>query len=214
EEIVLPELPQTHSISSEKTDQRPILVAPIPNTRRTGVKSYRDKTKVSKVKTLPSISNADVNTTLETLSTKKQKDRAYKSAPNKVKRKQVTPRQSNVFKRFTLLVIEFVKEKFIWAKPNKVEPDIVSAEHDKRVAENYVFDEVEGIYVSRTAYEKRARFNSDDYKPTKDEITRFPSRPKNEHDKADNSLDLTPSIPPEQMKRPSNQRLRPPGYRK
>ncbi|MFW4112603.1 molybdopterin-guanine dinucleotide biosynthesis protein MobA, partial [Klebsiella pneumoniae] len=46
-----------------------------------------------------------------------------------------------------------------------------------RIAENYVFDEVQGIYISRAEYERRARFNSDDYKPTKDEVRRFPSRP-------------------------------------
>ncbi|EFI6287116.1 molybdopterin-guanine dinucleotide biosynthesis protein MobA, partial [Escherichia coli] len=46
EEIVLPE---TRSSSSTNEEQRPLLVAPAPDTRLRGVKSYRDKTKVSKV---------------------------------------------------------------------------------------------------------------------------------------------------------------------
>lgn len=46
EEIVLPE---TRSGSSTSETQRPVLVAPAPHTRIRGVKSYRDKTKISKV---------------------------------------------------------------------------------------------------------------------------------------------------------------------
>lgn len=95
----------------------------------------------------------------------------------KSKRKQVKPRQSGVLKRFTLLVVEYIREKLIWAKKKPVTPDV---DHDKRIAENYVFDEVQGIYVPRAEYERRARFNSDDYKPTQEEITRFPSRARQE----------------------------------
>jgi hypothetical protein len=81
-----------------------------------------------------------------------------------------------VFKRFTLLVVDYIREKFVWAK-KKPAPVSVDAEHDKRIAENYVFDEVQGIYVPRAEYERRARFNSDSYSPTKEEVKRFPSRP-------------------------------------
>jgi hypothetical protein len=35
---------------------------------------------------------------------------------------------------------------------------IISEEHDKRIAENYVFDEVLGRHVSRNEYEQRAKF--------------------------------------------------------
>lgn len=80
-----------------------------------------------------------------------------------------------MFKRFTLLVVGYIKEKFIWAR-KKPSPVSVDAEHDKRIAENYVFDEAQGIYVSRTEHERRGRFNSDEYKPTKEEIRRFASR--------------------------------------
>lgn len=69
----------------------------------------------------------------------------------------------------------------------------MDAEHDKRIAENYVFDEVQGIYIPRSEHEKRVRFNSSDYKATKDEIRRFPNRPKGEQHKADNNLDYTPA---------------------
>jgi hypothetical protein len=55
-----------------------------------------------------------------------------------------------------------------------------------------VFDEVQGIYVSRAEYEKRARFNSETYSPTSDEIRRFPSRLKLEQPEADENQ-VTPS---------------------
>lgn len=77
-----------------------------------------------------------------------------------------------MFKRFTLLIVEFIREKFIWAK-NKPVLVSVDAEHDKRIAKSYVFDKVQGIYVSRAEYERRVKFNSDNYKPTLDEIRRF-----------------------------------------
>ena len=139
-------LPETGSQSSSSEDQHPILVAPTSHTH-------------TKLKT-PSSSTA----------------RAVKRAPVKSKKKQVKPRQSGVFKRFTLLVVEYIREKFIWARKKPV-PVSVEADHDKRIAENYVFDEVQGIYVPRAEYERRARFNSDTYSPTPDEIRRFPSRP-------------------------------------
>jgi hypothetical protein len=76
-----------------------------------------------------------------------------------------------------------------------------------------VFDEVQGIYISRAEHERRARFNSDDYKATPDEITRFPSRPQREQSIADYSFDLKPSIPIDQISKRSSLKLRPPGYR-
>lgn len=57
-------------------------------------------------------------------------------------RKQVKPRQNGMFKRFTLLVVGFFKERFVWARRK---PDTTDADHDKRIAENYVFDEVMGF---------------------------------------------------------------------
>lgn len=100
-----------------------------------------------------------------------------------------------MFKRFTLLVVGYIKEKFIWAR-KKPSPVSVDAEHDKRIAENYVLDKVQGIYVPRAEYERRARFNSETYSPTKEEIRRFPSRPKEEQCKTDNNLDYTKTISP------------------
>ncbi|MFJ5333069.1 MobQ family relaxase [Pectobacterium versatile] len=147
--IVLPEIQprtefsETGSQSSSSDGQKPVLVAPAPHTR-------------TKLKT-PSSSTA----------------RAVKRAPIKSKKKQVKPRQTGLFKRFTILVVEYIREKFVWAKKKPVASDV---EHDKRIAENYVFDKVLGIYVPRAEHEKRVKFNSDDYKPTKEEITRFPSR--------------------------------------
>lgn len=195
EEIVLPE---TRSGTSTVEGQRPSLVAPAPNTRMRGVKSYRDKSKVSKVvagkKPSVSISDSGTNTILKT-STSQNPNRASRSAPERVKRKQAISRQDNIFKRFTTLVIDFFKQKFVWAKENKAKIDLISEAHDKRIAENYVFDEVLGHPVPRAEYEKRAKFNQDDYKPTPDEISRFSSRPKNELPERDRGLDLTPSMP-------------------
>lgn len=213
EEIVLPE---TRSSSSTNDEQRPLLVAPAPHTRMRGVKSYRDKSKVSKVvagkKPSVSISDYETNTILKT-STSQNPNRASRSAPERVKRKQTTPRQDNIFKRFTTLVIDFFKQKFVWAKANKSQIDLISEEHDKRIAENYVFDEVLGRHVLRPEYEKRAKFNQDDYKPTTDEITRFPSRLKQDQAEHNQSENLTPSVPLEQMGKDSYPKFRPPGLR-
>ncbi|QDX97099.1 conjugal transfer protein [Pectobacterium carotovorum subsp. carotovorum] len=158
------------SQSASSAGQKPVLVAPAPHTR-------------TKLKT-PSSSTA----------------RAIKRAPVKSKRKQTKPRQSGVFKRFTLLVMEYIREKFVWAK-KKPAPVSVEADHDKRIAEKYVFDEVQGIYVPRVEYERRARFNSEDYRPTKDEVTRFPSRTRQEYSPTDNNIDLTLSIHSKQLQK-------------
>ena len=213
EEIVLPE---TRSSSSTNDEQRPLLVAPAPHTRMRGVKSYRDKSKVSKVVACipPSISISDsgTNTILKT-STSQNPNRASRSAPDRARKHKTTPRQDNIFKRFTTLVIDFFKQKFVWAKANKSQNDLISEEHDKRIAENYVFDEVLGRHVLRPEYEKRAKFNQDDYKPTTDEITRFPSRLKQDQAEHNQSENLTPSVPLEQMGKDSYPKFRPPGLR-
>ena len=182
-EIVLPEIQPRTEFSETGSQpssegQKPVLVAPAPHTR-------------TKLKTSPSPTA-----------------RAVKRAPVKTKRKQVKPRQSGVFKRFTLLVVEYIREKFVWAK-KKPAPVSVEADHDKRIAENYVFDEVQGIYVKRTEYERRARLNSDTYSPTPDEIRRFPSRLKTKQAHVDNNIVHTPSSPATGRE----PRLRPPGYR-
>ncbi|HCI7777016.1 TPA: MobA/MobL family protein [Escherichia coli] len=211
EDIVLA---KTRSDSSTKETQRPVLVVPAPNTRIRGVKSYRDKSKVSKVvagkKPSVSISDSGTNTILKTSSSQNQ-NRASRSAPERVKRKQTTPRQDNIFKRFTTLVIDFFKQKFEWAKANKSQNDLISEEHDKRIAENYVFDEVLGRSIPRTEYEKKAKFNQDDYKPTPDEINRFPSRQNNEHNNANRDMGLNPSI--HENKKYNSPQLRPSSYR-
>ncbi len=210
EEIVLPE---TRSGSSTNETQRPVLVAPAPNTRMRDVKSYRDKSKVSKVvagkKPSVSISDSGTNTILKTSSSQKP-NMASRSAPDRINRKTATPRQDNIFKRFAALLVDFIRDKFIGAKTDKIKVDIISEEHDKRIAEKYVFDEILGYSVSRVEYEKHAKFNHDDYKPTPDEISRFPSRPKNDILEHDNSLGLTQSI----LSRKDNTlKLNPPGHR-
>lgn len=185
EEIILPEIQprtefsETGSQSSSSEGQKPVLVAPAPHTH----------TKLPP----PSSSTA----------------RAVKRTPVKSKKKQVKPRQSGVFKRFTLLVIGYIKVKFVWAKKkHTVVPSDV--EHDKRIAENYVFDEVKGIYVERAEHERRARFNSDTYSPTKYEIRRFPSRPVKPA-QLDSDLNYVPTLAADKKK--PVPKLKPPGYR-
>ncbi|AWK41650.1 MULTISPECIES: MobQ family relaxase [Photorhabdus] len=209
EEIVLPES-RTCSLNAEEL--KPVLVAPAPHTRARGVKSYRDKTKISKVvaakKPYVSISDSGTNTLLKTTSSKTPK-RPSRIAPEHVKRIQATPRQDNIFKRFTALLVDFIRDKFIWAKTNKTKVDIISEEHDKRIAENYVFDEVLGRRVSRSEYEKQAKFNHDDYKPTPDEISRFPSRINSVKSVSDYDNGTSPSLPLELIKGVNFLKLKP-----
>ena len=192
EEIVLPE---TRSGSSTKETQRPVLVAQAPHTRIRGVKSYRDKSKVSKVvagkKPSVRISDSGINTILKT-SSSQNPNGASRSTPKRVKRKHATPRQDNIFKRFKTLVIDFLKKKFVWAKANKDQIDLISEEHDKRIAENYVFDEILGRHVTRVEYEKRAVFNSNGNKPIGNEMKRFASRPK--YEQSDINDDMNPTF--------------------
>ncbi|EOV3445516.1 molybdopterin-guanine dinucleotide biosynthesis protein MobA, partial [Klebsiella pneumoniae] len=70
-------------------------------------------------------------------------------------------------------------------------------------------DEVQGIYVSRAEHERRARFNKDDYKPTPDEVRRFPSRSVKPA-QPDGDFDYIPTLTADR-KRPVP-KLRPPGY--
>ncbi|MDJ6958407.1 MobA/MobL family protein [Salmonella enterica] len=211
EEIVSPE---TRSSYSTNETQRPVLVAPAPHTRMRGVKSYRDKSKVSKVvagkKPSVSISDTGTNTILKT-SSSQNPDRASRSAPECVKRKTATPRQDNIFKRFTALLVDFIRDKFIWVKTDKTKIDIISEEHDKRIAKNYIYDEVLGYPVLRTEYEKRAKFNQDDYKPTPNEIRRFPSRINSAKPVSDYDNGISPSLPPEPMKGVNFLKLKPSG---
>ncbi|ELG3916066.1 MobA/MobL family protein [Salmonella enterica] len=211
EEIVLPEMRSGYSTNET---QRAVLVAPAPHTRMRGVKSYRDKSKVSKVvagkKPSVSISDTGTNTILKT-SSSQNPNRASRSAPECVKRKTAIPRQDNIFKRFTALLVDFIRDKFIWAKTDKTKIDIISEEHDKRIAKNYIYDEVLGYPVLRTEYEKRAKFNQDDYKPTPNEIRRFPSRINSAKPVSDYDNGISPSLPAEPMKGVNCLKLKPSG---
>ncbi|MDA8505325.1 MobA/MobL family protein [Citrobacter sp. Awk 2] len=157
EEIVLPDFPAT-------TKQQPVMTTPAIS-RRPAVKSYRDPNKVSRVsaagKKSPVLVVPEPNksTTLKTPSL--QNTRAMNRAPMR-SIKQNKPRQNGLFKRFTLHIMGFLKERFVWARRK---PDTIDADHDKRIAENYVFDGVLGVYVSRAKYEKRAKFNNDQKLP-------------------------------------------------
>ncbi|EIR1273705.1 MobA/MobL family protein [Salmonella enterica] len=178
EEIVIPDYPAT-------AKQQPVMATSEPY-RRPAVKSYRDPNKISKVsaagKKSPVLVAPAPNKSTKLKTPSLQNTRAINRAPMS-NRKQVKPRQNGMFKRFTLLVVSFFKEKFIWA--NKRKPDTTDADHDKRVAANYVFNEVLGICVPRTEFEKRAKFNNDPVLPEagvygnesdNDKTVRFPSR--------------------------------------
>ncbi|RIQ10923.1 molybdopterin-guanine dinucleotide biosynthesis protein MobA, partial [Salmonella enterica subsp. enterica serovar Newport str. CFSAN000835] len=101
-----------------------------------------------------------------------------------------------------------IRERFVWARRK---PDNIDADHDKRIAENYVFDEVLGHPVPRAEYEKRAKFNQDDCKPTPDEIRRFPSRINSVKSVSDYDNGASPSLPPELMKGVKFLKLKPSG---
>ncbi|HGV3510069.1 MobQ family relaxase [Klebsiella michiganensis] len=177
EEIVIPDY-------STIEEQQPIVATPATS-RRPALKSYRDPHKVSKVSAAGKkspvlvVPEPDASTKLKPPSL--QNTRAINPA-SMSNRKQVKPRQNGIFKRFTLLVVSFFKERFVWAKRK---PDTTDADHDKRIAENYVFDEVLGIYVARSEFERRAKFNNDQTSPEAgvygnesdhDKTVRFPSR--------------------------------------
>ncbi|EAO5526620.1 MobA/MobL family protein [Salmonella enterica] len=184
EEIVLPDFPTT-------TKQQPVSATPSIS-RRPAVKSYRNPNKVSKVnisgKKSPVLIVPEPTASTKLKPPSLQNTRAMNRAPMS-KRKQVKPRQNGMFKRFTLLVVEYIRERFVWARRKS---DTIDADHDKRIAENYVFDEVLGRHVSRVEYEKRAVFNSNGNKPIGNEMKRFPSRPT--YEQSDISDDVNPTL--------------------
>ncbi|EDW1641451.1 conjugal transfer protein [Salmonella enterica subsp. enterica] len=177
EEIVIPDY-------STVEEQQPIVATPTTS-RRPAVKSYRDPHKVSKVsaagKKSPVLVVPEPNKSTKLKTPSSRNTRAKNRAPMS-NRKQVKPRQDGIFKRFTLLVVGYIRERFVWARRK---PDTTDADHDKRIAENYVFDEVLGVYVSRSEFERRAKFNNDQTsqeagvyanESDNDQFTRFPSR--------------------------------------
>ncbi|HAS9394544.1 TPA: MobA/MobL family protein, partial [Salmonella enterica subsp. enterica serovar Chester] len=178
EEIVIPDFPLTEK-------QQPV-VSPA-TCRKPAAKSYRDPNKTSKVgmagEGTPVLVAPEPNKSTKLKTPSLQNTRAMNRAPTR-NRKQVKPRQNGIFRRFTLLVVGFFKERFVWARRKA---DTTDADHDKRIAENYVFDEVLGIYVPRSEFEKRVKFNNGQ-KSTEaefcgnvsdnDKTIRFPSRPK------------------------------------
>ncbi|HBT8265621.1 TPA: conjugal transfer protein, partial [Klebsiella pneumoniae] len=186
EEIVLPDSPAT-------VEQQPAMETPTTS-RRPAAKSYRDPNKVSKVSAAGNKSSVLVvpepnkSTKLKTPSL--QNTRAMNRAPVR-SRKQTKPRQSGLFKRFTLFIVDFLKERFVWAKRKN---DTIDPDHDKRIAENYVYDEVLGVYVPRSEFEKRTKFNDSNYKLTPNEIKRFPSRPKRVQLESESGMDVLPKI--------------------
>ena len=114
-------------------------------------------------------------------------------------------------------MVDFIRDKFIWAKTDKTKVDIISEEHDKRIAENYIFDEVLGRHVSRNEYEQRDKFNNDEkqhqtetcvLKPTGKEISRFPSRVK-KSEQHNNEPEYRPTL---SSGKRSGPKLRLPGF--
>ncbi|EHA8896529.1 MobA/MobL family protein [Salmonella enterica subsp. enterica] len=207
EEIVIPDY-------STVEEHQPIVATPATS-RRPAAKSYRDPNKVSRVsaagKKSPVLVVPEPNASTKLKPPSLQNTRAMNRTPIS-NRKQIKPQQNGMFKRFTLLVVGFFKERFIWARSKA---DTIDADHDKRIAENYVFDEVLGIRVSRAEFEKRAKFNSAQNPPQSgfygkvsdnDKTVRFPSRPEQEQPDVDRSR----SILPEHVKRPCFPRKKPP----
>ncbi|HED5902785.1 TPA: MobA/MobL family protein, partial [Salmonella enterica] len=215
EEIVLPDYPITK-------EPQPVMTTSEPY-RRPAVKSYRDPNKISKVGMAEKGTHVLVapepskSTKLKTSSSRNT--RAKNRAPMS-NRKQVKPRQNGMFKRFTLLVVGYIRERFVWARRKS---DTTDADHDKRIAENYVYDEVLGVNVPRSEFERRAKFNNDQTSSREecygdesdnDKTVRFPSRPKHEQPDIDKNMDLTPSITSKHIRKGSSSRMLPSGYTK
>lgn len=179
EEIVLADVLAS---TADNRKNIPALTIPVSQ-RRPTTKSHRNPDKVSQVdrQSKPSlVIPASPRTKLKTPTSSTAG--TVKRAPVESNRKQVKPRQSGVFKRFTLLVVGYIREKFIWTRRKA---DTTDADHDKRIAENYIFDEVLGVNVPRSEFEKRAKFNNDQKSPEaefcgnvsdNDKTVRFPSR--------------------------------------
>ncbi|WP_105465579.1 MobQ family relaxase [Escherichia coli] len=202
EEIVLPDFPAT-------TKQQPVMTTSAIS-RRPAVKSYRNPNKISKVsavgKKSPVLVAPEPSKPTKLKTPSLQNTRAMNRAPMR-SMKQTKPRQNGLFKRFTLLIVGYIREKFIWARRK---PDTIDADHDKRIAENYVYDEVLGVNVPRSEFEKRAKFNNIPVspeagvygnEPDHDKTVRFPSRPKLEEPNVDKNMDLIPSIPSDGIKK-------------
>lgn len=193
EEIVIPDFPAT-------TKQQPVMTTSAIN-RRPAVKSYRNPNKISKVgmagEGTPVLVAPESNKSTKLKTPSLQNTRATNRTPMS-NRKQIKPPQNGLFKRFTLLMVGFFKEKFVWAKRK---PDTTDAEHDVRIAENYIYDEVLGVSVPRSEFEKRATFNNDQTSPQtgfygsvsdNDETVRFPSRPRKGENSTDSNIEVTP----------------------
>ncbi|EAR4440435.1 conjugal transfer protein [Salmonella enterica] len=202
EEIIIPDY-------STVEEQQPIMATPATS-RRPAAKSYRDPNKVSKVsavgKKSPVLVAPEPSKPTKLKTPSLQNTRAMNRAPMR-SMKQTKPRQNGLFKRFTLLIVGFLKERFVWAKRKN---DTIDADHDKRIAENYVYDEVLGVNVPRSEFEKRAKFNNIPVspeagvygnEPDHDKTVRFPSRPKLEEPNVDKNMDLIPSIPSDGIKK-------------
>ncbi|EBY0373031.1 conjugal transfer protein [Salmonella enterica subsp. enterica serovar Toulon] len=197
EEIIIPDY-------STVEEQQPIVATPATS-RRPAVKSYRDPNKISKVsaagKKSPVLVAPEPNKSTKLKTPSSRNTRAMNRAPIHI-RKQVKPRQNGLFKRFTLLMVGFFKERFVWARRK---PDNIDADHDRRIAENYVFDDILGIYVSRSEFEKRTKFNNDQTSPQSgfcgnvsdnDKTVRFPSRPVQVQPESKQNYNITPSQQP------------------
>ena len=201
EEIVLPDFPATEK-------QQPVIATPSIS-RRPAAKSYRDPNKVSKVnvsgKKSPVLVVPEPKASTKLKTPSLQNTRAMNRAPIHI-RNQTKPRENGLFKRFTLLIVGYIRDKFIWARRKT---DTTDADHDKRIAESYVYDEVLGVNVPRSEFERRAKFNNDQTSPEAgvygnesdhNKTVRFPSRPVKEQSEIDPSINLTPSIPPQHLR--------------
>ncbi|EAA2728028.1 MobA/MobL family protein [Salmonella enterica] len=213
EEIVLPDYPATEK-------QQPI-VATATTSRRPAAKSYRNPNKVSKVnvsgKKSPVLVAPEPNASTKLKPPSLQNTRAINRAPVR-SRKQTKPRKNGLFKHFTLLIVGYIRERFVWARRKT---DTTDADHDKRIAENYVYDEVLGVNVPRSEFERRAKFNNGQTsqeagvygnESDHDKTVRFPSRPKDEQTEIDKYIDLIPLNISDNVRKNNIPKLKPSGF--
>lgn len=110
EEIIIPDY-------STVEEQQPIVTTPATS-RRAAAKSYRYPNKVSKVsaagKKSPVLVVPEPNTSTKLKTPSSRNARAKNRDPVKTKSRKVKPRQSGMFKRFTLLVIGYIRERDLY----------------------------------------------------------------------------------------------------
>lgn len=212
EEIIIPDY-------STVEEQQPIVTTPATS-RRAAAKSYRYPNKVSKVsaagKKSPVLVVPEPNTSTKLKTPSSRNARAKNRDPVKTKSRKVKPRQSGMFKRFTLLVIGYIRERDLYGpegSPILLMLTMISVSQ-KTICLMWYW----GSMSSALSLKKRAKFNREgeqarpdahDCNSDYEEITRFPSRPLQAQSEPDQNQNIAPPKSPEQRTHGYYHKLKP-----